>query len=163
VERALDPVIRSNWHEVIDLQLRPEQLRFVATPLFSLAAAWVRRWGNQYIYAPSAICRTGAVVGYVCTVCNPDSSHDFWIDDILIEAKYQGRGYGRIALSIVIGSILQAYKTCAAVKLHCHPENRTAAHLYLNMGFRLTGAVDSNNGNEEYELSGTALNRYARE
>jgi diamine N-acetyltransferase len=154
---ALD---RDNWREVIELKVRPDQARFVATPLFSIAAALVRRWGDQYVHAPGAISDGDVVVGYFCTVCDPASTDDLWIDDILIDARFQGRGYGRAAIRELLGSIVKEYPRCSAIKLSCDPRNDLAAGLYVRMGFRANGLIHPDTGNHEYELSGEALRPY---
>lgn len=151
---------RTNWREAIDLKVRPDQERFVATPIFSLAAALVRRWGDEYVYAPRLISVGSLQVGYVCTVCNPETIDEYWIDDILIDARYQGRGYGRIAVAEVIRQILRDYPCCGTVKLSCHEENVHAARIYLTLGFGRTGGMNPESGHPNYELTGEALRAF---
>jgi diamine N-acetyltransferase len=158
---TLAEIDRSNWREAIALEVQPEQQRFVATPLFSLAAALVRRWGDEYVYTPRLILDGSTTIGFVCTVSNPDSADEYWIDDILIDARYQRQGFGRAAMAEVIRLTLRQYPRCIAVRLSCHAANDHAARLYLSMGFRSTGQVNPDSGHPEYELTGDPLRAYS--
>jgi|SRR6516225_7158901 diamine N-acetyltransferase len=157
---TLRRIDRANWRLAVALKPRPEQQRFVGTPLASLAHAFIRRYGDQYVYNPGVICDGEQIVGFYCTLCNAGSTDDFWVDDIMIDARYQGRGYGRAAMTEIVRSILRDYPQCAAVKLHCNCDNENAARLYLSLGFRLTGQINPEDGQPEYELSGPALRVY---
>ena len=157
---TLRRINRSNWRQAVALKPRAEQERFVGTPLASLAHAFIRRYGDQYVYAPGIICDGDQIVGFYCTLCNVNSTYDFWVDDIMIDARYQGHGYGRAGMNEVIRSILRDCPQCAAIKLHCNRDNEKAARLYLSMGFRLSGRISPDNGQPEYELSGPALQAY---
>jgi diamine N-acetyltransferase len=159
---TLADIDRSNWREALALEVRPQQQRFVATPLFSLAAALVRRWGDEYIYAPRLIFEGSTPIGFVCTVSNPDSADEYWIDDILIDVRYQGHGFGRAAMAEVLRLTVRQYPRCTAIRLSCHVANDHAARLYLSMGFRVTGQVNPESGHPEYELTGDPLRAYRR-
>ncbi|HLW71746.1 MAG TPA: GNAT family N-acetyltransferase [Candidatus Binataceae bacterium] len=160
MEVKLAKIDRSNWLAAIELKVLPEQRAFVATPIFSLAAALVRRWGDEYVYASHLICDGPAAVGFVCTVCDPTTTEEYWIDDILIDEHYQGRGYGRAAMVEVIRLTRREYPRCAVVKLSCHADNQQAARLYLSIGFKATGELNSASGHPNYELAGEALRAY---
>ena len=40
----------------------------------------------------------GQIVGFATIACYPASETDYWIDDIMIDHRFQGRGYGRAAM-----------------------------------------------------------------
>jgi diamine N-acetyltransferase len=160
MEVTLAEIDRGNWLAALELRILPEQRAFVATPIFSLAAALVRRWGDEYVYAPHLICDGPTAVGFVCTVCDPLTADEYWIDDILIDARYQGRGYGRTAMAEVLRLMLREYPRCDTVKLSCHADNAYAARLYLHMGFKPTGQLNTASGHPNYELTGDALRAY---
>jgi diamine N-acetyltransferase len=160
MEVTLAIIDRSNWLAAMALRILPEQTTFAATPIFSLAAALVRRWDDEYVYAPQLIYDGPTPVGFVCTVYDPLAADEFWIDDILIGARYQKRGYGRAAMVEAIRLMLREYPRCATVKLSCHTENTHAARLYLRMGFKATGQLNAASGHPNYELTGDALHAY---
>lgn len=153
---TLRKIDRSNWREAIAQNVAPGQESFVSSPVKSLAAAFVRQYGDHFEYVPMGIYDGERMVGYVSLLCEPNSIDNYWIDDIMIDARWQGRGYGRAALGETIRFILAAYPRCATVKLACHRMNTRAASLYLSIGFRPTGEIDAY-GQPQYALSGPAL------
>ncbi len=83
----------------------------------------MRKYGDQYEYSPMVICDADTVVGYVTLVCDPASFDDYWIDDIVVDAIYQGRGYGRAAMKLVLAMLKQRYLKCRVIKLTCFRGN----------------------------------------
>ena len=154
---TLRKIDRSNWREAIEIKLLQSQETFVSSPVKSMAAAFVRQHGERYDYAPMAIYDGDSMVGYVATLCDPNTASDYWIDDIMIDARWQGMGYGRAAMGETIRFILGAYPRCQAVQLTCHRANERAARLYVSTGFRPTGQLNSLSGQPDYALTGDAL------
>src|SRR5579885_1848263 len=102
MEILLVPIDRSNYRAMWRLKLKPEQQTFVSPPAWSLARCYVRAFGDEFEHLPHLIQADGEVVGYATIACNPDSDEDYWIDDIMIDASQQGRGYGRAAVTETI-------------------------------------------------------------
>jgi len=127
---------------MVRLSLRPGQEGVVSPPAWSLAGCYVRRYGDQYEYTPMVICDGDTIVGYVTIVCDGASIDDYWIDDIMIDAIYQGRGFGRAAMKLVLAMIPKRYPKCRVIKLTCFRGNDNAAALYLSLGFEMTGEMD---------------------
>jgi diamine N-acetyltransferase len=142
VKVRLKPVDRDNWRAMVRLNLRPGQEHFVSPPSWSLSRAYARGYGDRYEYLPMVICDADTVVGYVTLVCDASTVDDYWIDDIMIDAIYQGRGYGRAAMKLVLAMIPQRYPGCGAIKLTCFRGNDNAAALYQSLGFEMTGELD---------------------
>jgi len=157
---GLTPADRSNWRTMVRLQVKPEQQRFVSPPAWSLARCHVRFFGDEFEHLPHVIYAEGQAVGYSTTACNPASEHDYWIDDIMIDAAYQGRGYGRAAVIETVKMILHRYPRCQAIQLTCFRANSTAAKLYISLGFVETGRDDDEFGEPNYQLAGAALDIY---
>ncbi len=157
---TLREIDRTNWRAAIDLKLRDGQEGFVSPPVKSLAAAFVRQYGDNYEYTPMGIYEGESLVGYVSTLCDPNTSEDYWIDDIMIDVRHQGRGLGRAAVTETIRHILGAYPRCAAIKLSCHRNNHHAARLYQSMGFEPTGELNATSGEPDYKLSADRLRAY---
>jgi diamine N-acetyltransferase len=142
VHVQLRPVDRDNWRAMVRLQTRPGQEHFVSSPAWSLAGCYVRKYGDNYEYSPMVICDGDTIVGYVTLVCDPASFDDYWIDDIVIDAIYQGRGFGRAAMKLVLAMIPTRYLKCRIIKLTCFRGNDSAAALYKSLGFVPTGEMD---------------------
>ena len=160
VEVTLDPIDRCNYRKLFNMQLRNEQITFVTPPRWTLARCYVRQFGDNYEHLPHLIRAGDEVVGYATTACDPDSADDYWIDDIMIVASEQGKGYGRAAMVEVLKMIVARYPRCEAVRLTCFRANTNAAALYKSMGFEPTGEVDSEFGEPNYKLSGPALDKF---
>jgi diamine N-acetyltransferase len=160
VNVILKPADRSNWRTMVGLQLKPEQQAFVSPPAWSFARCYVRFFGDEFEHLPHVIYADGQAVGYSTTACNPASDEDYWIDDIMIDAAHQGRGYGRAAVIETVRAIVRRYSRCRAVQLTCFRANTVAATLYLSLGFLATGQLDGEFGEPNYKLAGSALDKY---
>jgi len=157
---VLEPIDRSNYRKLFHMQLRPEQATFVTPPRWTLARCYAKQFGDEFEHLPHLIRAAGDVVGYTTTACNPNSAEDYWIDDIMIDAECQGKGYGRAAMLEVIKMITARYSGCRGVQLTCFRTNTNAAALYTSLGFEPTGGVDEEFGEPNYKLSGEALAKF---
>ena len=160
---TLRKIDRSNWREAIEIKLLQSQETFVSPPVKSMAAAYVRQYGENYDYTPMGIYDGDSgpsMVGYVSTLCDPNTASDYWIDDIMIDARHQGKGLGRPAVAETIAYILRTYPRCEAIMLSCHRSNTVAAALYRRMGFEPTGEMNAMTNEPNYKLTGEALRKY---
>ena len=154
---VLEPIDRSNYRKLFHMQLRPEQVTFVTPPRWTLARCYAKQFGDEFEHLPHLIRAADEVVGYVTTACDRNSADDYWIDDIMIDAEHQGKGYGRAAMLAVIKMIVARYPQCRGVQLTCFRTNTSAAALYQSLGFEPTGSVDQEFGEPNYKLSGEAF------
>jgi diamine N-acetyltransferase len=162
LEVILEPVDRRNYHKLFTMQPRPEQISFVTPPRWTLARCYVRLFGDNFEHLPHLIRAGDEIVGYATTVCDPNSPENYWIDDIMIAAEHQGKGYGRAAMVKVLKMIAARYPRCQAVQLTCFRTNTNAAALYTSLGFEPTGGVDEEFGEPNYKLSGPALAKFRK-
>ena len=158
----LEPIDRGNFMALFNMQLRPDQIKFVTPPRWTLARCYVKFFGNKFDHLPHLIRSGEEVVGYTTTVCDPHSQQNYWIDDIMIAAEHQGKGYGRAAMVEVLKMIVARYPKCRAVQLTCFRTNANAAALYVSLGFEPTGGVDEEFGEPNYKLTGPALARFQK-
>src|SRR5258708_1202852 len=157
---TLDPIDRKNYRKLFNMSLHNDQITFVTPPRWTLARCYVRQFGDNFEHLPHLIRAGDEVVGYATIACDPGSADNYWIDDIMIAAKEQGKGYGRAAMVEVLKMIVGRYPRCEAVQLTCFRANTNAAALYTSMGFEPTGVVDSEFGEPNYALKGAALNKF---
>ena len=111
-----------------------KQKMFVAPNAVSIAQAYFARsaWFRA-IYADEI------PVGFVMLAEVPKSGkHYLW--RFMIDAKYQGRGYGRRALELVIRHVKKDPKA-KALYLSVSRARGSAAGLYRSFGFEFTGKV----------------------
>ena len=151
---------RTNVRAMVLLELKPEQRAWVSGPAWSLARCYVKFFGDNFEHTPRIIERGGQIVGFATIACDPASETDYWIDDIMIDHRFQGRRYGRAAILETLHAITKRYPLCRGVQLTCFRANTLAAKLYLSLGFVPTGAVDDEFGEPTYILKGAALEQY---
>jgi diamine N-acetyltransferase len=128
------PINRFNWLECIALQVDDNQKTFVAPNLYSLAEAKVNP-----SFVPLAIYQDDVMVGFTMYGLDPDDGK-YWIRRLMIDKKYQHKGYGKAAMLQVI-DILKEKKDCHTITLGHNPQNHIADKLYENLGFRNTGDI----------------------
>jgi diamine N-acetyltransferase len=157
---TLVPISRENHRAMWRLNLKPEQQGFVSPPAWSLARCFVRVFGDKFEHLPHLIYAGSEPIGFSTIACDPTSGDDYWVDDIMIDERYQGQGYGRAAMVETIKLILGKYPRCRGIQLTCFRANTNAAALYLSLGFVLTGGTDEVFHEPNYKLSGKALESF---
>jgi diamine N-acetyltransferase len=150
---SLQEVTRENWRATLGLTVFPEQQRFIADYIpiaaIALAKAYVRPGGLVWI--AYAFYANGEIVGFTELAYESESLDNYWICHFFIDCHYQGQGYGKEGLYILLQFIRDHHSHCQAIQLTVHPDNHHALHLYTNAGFRPTGAVFS--GEPVYRLT----------
>lgn len=141
---CLRPIDESNFLDVFNLKLGEGQDIYVSHPIRSLAQAYVYRAQCQ----PFAIINDERVIGYVMVIYDYDiPEYDIW--HMMIDVSQQGKGYGKVALKLVLAYIRQKpFGNSDRVALTCNKNNSNALALYTQMGFELTGIEDE----DEVEL-----------
>jgi len=135
VEITLREITKNNWRECVDLKVAPEQEKFVAPNLFSIAEAkFEPDWRPLAIYAGETM------VGFTM-VGQDERDGSYWIIRLMVDTAYQGRGYGRAAMKEVIRQLKQK-PDCREIKISFVPENVAAEKLYFGLGFERTGLIE---------------------
>jgi diamine N-acetyltransferase len=134
VSVELRPVTKANFGSVIDLEVSQDQINFVASNLYSIA--------ESKVYpecTPLVIYANETPVGFLMYAFdNKDDS--YWICRLMIDRYFQGKGYGREAMQLVVKEIQKRPNT-DHVKLSINPSNQAAEKLYEQLGFTKTGEV----------------------
>ena len=137
----MQEVTRENWRASLELTVFPEQHKFIANyvPIaaIALAKAYIRPGG--LVWVPYAFYNNEDMIGFTELAYEPGSLEDYWIFHFFIDHRYQGRGYGKEGLSILLQFIKDHHPQCQAIHLTVHPENDHAKHLYTSAGFRPIG------------------------
>ena len=137
---------RHNYLSVLDLSVAEEQRRFVASNMYSLAQAFV-----QPECVPLALYAENRPVGFVMYALDEDD-HEYWIYRLMIDKRYQRRGYGREAMRMLIERI-QADENHRVIYISFEPENLPAQTLYESFGFVPDGRIEY--GEVVYKLEKT--------
>lgn len=129
---TLIPVTRANWQAVIALRVAHEQAGNLASNLYSLAEAYV-----EPVCRPRAIVAGRTVVGFAMYEYVA-AENIFNIPRFMIDAGWQGYGYGRAGLERLLDE-LAGERPSAAVLISLRPDNAAARRLYARLGFAETG------------------------
>jgi diamine N-acetyltransferase len=143
---SLRPVDSTNYRECIQLSVAREQQGFVASNLQSLADAYVWRGAAE----PYAVYSEDEMVGFALlfpfagdvdddSIPEPGTERGMILVRLMIDARFQGRGYGRDALETIVGNVRDRGLT--SVRLSVLPENEQALEFYRRNGFSKTGAI----------------------
>ena len=138
---SMQEVTRENWRASLELAVLPEQQRFISNyvPIsaIALAKAYIRPGG--LVWVPYAFYNNDEMIGFTELAYEPGSLEDYWIFHFFIDRLYQGKGFGKEGLRILLQFIKDHHPQCQAVQLTVHPENAHAKHLYTSAGFLPTG------------------------
>ena len=141
---SLLPVTPDLEPAVIALRVRPGQERFVASNEKSLADA--RAYPSC---KPFAICADGVPVGFLMIRHHYPDEHDYYLLRLMIDARYQGRGYGAAALRQLIRHV-RTLPGATALRTSYDEGEGSAGGFYARPGFLATG--DMNDGEVELIL-----------
>lgn len=129
----LEAVNVDSWLECSQLQVKPEQERFITSNLFCIAEVqFYPDWGAYAIY------HADQMVGF--TMLEFNQEQEWWISSFMIAAAFQGKGYGRLALLALIELALA--RGCAELVVGYANDNRVARQLYQRCGFVELGLDD---------------------
>jgi len=128
--RSITP---DNYKDVISLQVSKEQAHLVAPNVLTLAQMQFRHEKTAL-----AIYTEDTLVGLIAY-----DLYDYDIWRLMIDERYQGRGYGRQALKRVI-EILRLHGAQSEVRTDIVPDNKAAKTLYESLGFHENQPSSSN-------------------
>ena len=147
----LEKIDSTNVWEIIDLKVFKSQKSFVAANEISIIEAYIAITGNGYAF-PFGIYDSEKPVGFLMIGYDVD---DYWTDApeiakgnyslwrLMIDKRYQKRGYGKEAIKLALDFI----RTWPCEKaeycwLSYEPDNEVARQLYRSFGFEETGEMD---------------------
>jgi ribosomal protein S18 acetylase RimI-like enzyme len=137
---ALAEIDASNWQQALQVEVRSDQVRFVAghqpVALVILSKCYVRPDGRTW--TPYLALNDDEPVGVAAVASEGDRAH---LLHVAIDHRRQGEGLGRMLVDAVVAAVRFIEPTCRSVYVTAHPENEIALSLYLSAGFRRTGAM----------------------
>ena len=135
----LERVTQDNLQQVITLDIADDQRRFLETPSVLYGVAEVQ---FHPTYLPYAICDDETMVGFIIYGYLPEDPLKWWIPLLIIDHRYQGKGYGRAAMEAVIKTVREQVPDCKEIALSYKQDNTAAERLYLSVGFEKTDEID---------------------
>ena len=151
----LEKIDAINVWDVLELKLRKEQKHFVASNDISIIQAYTAQ-GTGCSAFPFAIYNAKRVVGFLMIGFNEAALYELDGDEapsalknnyslwrLMIDKRYQGRGYGREAIRLALDFVRTW--PCGKAELceiSYEPDNEVAKTLYHSMGFIENGETD---------------------
>lgn len=132
-EVRLEEINRDNWEECANLKLRTSQGGLVAPNLYSIAESRV-----EATFMPLAIYAGDTMVGFLMWGIDPDDG-EYWLYRLMIDEKYQGKGYGKAATLEVLRRLKE--QGAKRVFVGYKPQNVVAASMLASLGFERTGQM----------------------
>lgn len=131
----LREITKENYEECLCLKVADSQKAFVSSTVHSLAQAWV-----YYDTAfPFAIYADDTMVGFIMLgYYEAGGYYTLW--KLLIDEKYQNRGYGKKALRLGIDYLVNRFRVKEIYTAY-YESNRIARNLYASVGFCETGEI----------------------
>lgn len=128
------PVTQSNKNQIFNIKLETFQKGFIESSKECIEEAdIVAEWKPKGIYLKKVLIgftMYGKIEGRV------------WLDRFMIDKQYQGKGYGKKALISLIENLWIEYSD-KEIFLSLYEENKVAMNLYISLGFRLNGELDT--------------------
>lgn len=147
----LEKVNGGNIYDIIELEVDESQRKFVSDNKMSIVDAYVAMTGGGNAF-PFGIYDDDSPVGFLMIGFDVDEywedypeiavgSYNIW--RLMIDRRYQGRGYGKAAMKLAL-EFIRTYPCGKAEKcwLSYDHENHAAEKLYRSFGFVPNGEKD---------------------
>jgi diamine N-acetyltransferase len=133
---TLREINKDNWYVATGLKVSNEQKNFVAPNWYSVLEAL---YSEGELYS-RGIYKGDEMVGYTMMGQDKDTQQCY-IVRLMIDAKHQGKGYGRTAMKLMVDDLKARYNP-DAIFISFEPENHAARKLYESLGFADTGKIE---------------------
>ena len=134
----LAQIDETNFFAARTLSLHEDQRRFLDSPLGILARGYVYREQRARVLA---VADGETVVGLLLVKDMDEEPACYDLQQFLIDSRFQGQGYGRAALGLLLDE-LRAEGKYADVEVCVHRDNAAALRLFTAAGFLDTGYTD---------------------
>lgn len=130
MEISLQPVSSENWYDCTKLDVTKDQKKVFPAPI----VYWIAE--SKYVteFQPLAIYYNTEIIGFIVYCKTPDSNGNYWVPALMIDEKYQGKGYGKEATKQLI-ALMREIQHCQRIMIGHRPENTVAGNLYESLGF----------------------------
>ncbi|WP_409340623.1 GNAT family N-acetyltransferase [Paenibacillus sp. MBLB4367] len=126
----LKPVSSENWYDCTELKVKSEQRNVFPVPV----VYWIAESKCVDDFELRAVYSDDELVGFIVFCNKPDQDGNYWIPALMIDAKHQGKGYGKDAMAKLIA--LMGSMNCQRIMIGHRPENQVAGNLYESLGFK---------------------------
>lgn len=129
---SLKEINANNWRECTKLSVSEEQKKIFPVSVVYWMASSKYEYNNELELL--AVYYENLIVGVVAYGIDPDVDTP-WITTVMIDQRYQGKGYGREAVKQLIEWIIKRHNYKKIIIGH-RPNNHVAAKLYDSLGFK---------------------------
>lgn len=138
---SIHDVTQENVQEILNLRVGEAQQNFIETTQQCLDEA--NECAN---FKPVGLYADNCLIGFAMYGYFTDGEENgrVWLDRFLIDAKYQGFGYGKTMLNAMIQKLVDEY-SCNDIYLSVYEDNKAAIRLYEKFDFHFNGESDENN------------------
>ena len=131
-----------NFWSVIKITPQKSQTKHVQSISTFLAQSYINL-KEGHLDTSKAIYIDDYLIGYTKIVYVPKNEKPYnininaiMIDALIIDKKYQGKGYGKQSLQVIIDDIkLELFNDVDSIILACYEDNHIAINLYKSLGF----------------------------
>lgn len=136
---TLKEVNKKNWIDIIRLSSAEDQQNRVFEKTISSNCLSLAQASIEENWIVKAIYQNDTPIGFTMYGYS-DELAGYEICRIMIDYKFQGNGYGKQALLLVIKAMIHQFN-CDEIFITFVPENEKAKQLYISVGFKDTGRV----------------------
>lgn len=131
---TLEAVDIDNFEALMEMELPPEQARYLASNAYSIAQShYYPDWQARAIYCD------GAPAGFALyDVAGNDEPGHYAIYRLMVDHAVQNKGIGRRAMTLLLLEI-EACTDARRISICYKPDNATARAFYASLGFVETG------------------------
>lgn len=131
----IEEVNENNWRECVNLKVADNQRDYIEDNALSIAQS---KYEPQWI--PVCIYYDDKMIGFAMHGTDIDNGH-VWLDRFMIDERYQGNGYGSLAIKELIKLLQSTYK-CNRIYLSTTLNNKGVQKFYEQFGFKATGELE---------------------
>ncbi|MEK7018851.1 GNAT family N-acetyltransferase [Bacillus sp. FSL R9-9410] len=132
-------ITNENRNEIANLKVTGEQYKFIeSTVLDCLVDVDTKYKGDA---ASVGFYDGDTPIGYAMYGWFEEKEQAVYLNQFMIDSKYQGKGYAKQLFRLLIDYLQKEYDR-KAIYLSIHPENKLAQKLYESIGFHLTGEIE---------------------
>ncbi|MEW9097131.1 MAG: GNAT family N-acetyltransferase [Clostridiaceae bacterium] len=124
-------ITEKNLRECIDLKISKEQEKYL--PHSNAASIAESKFNPEWV--TSGIYIDDKMIGFAMYGVDDEEADCIWLIRFMIDEQYQGKGYGKYALELLLNRIKEEVKP-SKICLSFHPDSIVAKKLYLSFGFK---------------------------
>ena len=134
---SIRKIDENNNQDVLNLKIKPEQQDYIES-----VADCLKEAHELSLWRPVGLYDQNQLIGFAMYgLWHEKNQKRVWLDRFLIDKQYQGKGYGKQFLDVLLTHIFDEYG-CHEIYLSLYDDNDHALKLYQQIGFVMNGEKD---------------------